>query len=182
VRCDVTIAPLTCSHGLLRAFTKNAGKFLFTRSICLIVILLSFICSGQARAEVLIPENDRFDGSEFDASTFTENSFDKQEYGDLSPDAIRKASKSRLDADGRERHFTGSISTDRVRRGHEDFASDLSDERRAFEDKYGPVYEHPGNWVPGPLDLTSNGGFTLGPFNGEVVPYRLNGHVDVQRP
>lgn len=55
-------------------------------------------------------------------------------------------------------------------------------ERKVFEEeeKGAPVHELTGDWVPGPIDLTSNGGFSIEPFNGSPVPYDLNGHVNVQ--
>ncbi len=45
----------------------------------------------------------------------------------------------------------------------------------------GRVIEITGDWVPDKLDPTSNGGFTIAPDNGSPVPYKLNGHVDIQR-
>jgi hypothetical protein len=35
--------------------------------------------------------------------------------------------------------------------------------------------------VPDKIDLTANGGFEISPDNGSPVPYRLNGHIDIQR-
>jgi hypothetical protein len=37
------------------------------------------------------------------------------------------------------------------------------------------------DWVPSKPDPSSNGGFTIYPDNGSPVPYKLNGHVDIQR-
>jgi hypothetical protein len=45
----------------------------------------------------------------------------------------------------------------------------------------GRIIEITGDWVPDKLDPTSNGGFTIAPDNGSPVPYKLNGHVDIQR-
>lgn len=39
----------------------------------------------------------------------------------------------------------------------------------------------PNHWVPDKLDPLDNGGFTTAPDNGSPVPYRLNGHVDLER-
>lgn len=37
------------------------------------------------------------------------------------------------------------------------------------------------DWVPDKVDPTSNGGFGLSKDNGRPVPYRLNGHLDIER-
>jgi len=39
----------------------------------------------------------------------------------------------------------------------------------------------PKNWVPAEVDDTNNGGFGTIPDNGSPVPYRLNGHLDIER-
>ena len=38
-----------------------------------------------------------------------------------------------------------------------------------------------GDWAPSPVDLLDNGGFTHQKDNGRPVPYRLNGHINVNR-
>ncbi len=53
--------------------------------------------------------------------------------------------------------------------------------RRDLAKLAGPVREVTGDWVPSKLDPLSNGGFTIAPDNGSPVPYKLNGHVDIQR-
>ncbi|CAN5507955.1 hypothetical protein BH11CYA1_BH11CYA1_14280 [soil metagenome] len=45
----------------------------------------------------------------------------------------------------------------------------------------GPIIEVTGDWVPDKLDPINNGGFTIAPDNGSPVPFKLNGHVDIQR-
>lgn len=37
------------------------------------------------------------------------------------------------------------------------------------------------DWVPSKVDRLHNGGFGIEPDNGFPVPYRLNGHLDIQR-
>lgn len=37
------------------------------------------------------------------------------------------------------------------------------------------------DWVPDKMDPLQNGGFSTSPDNGAPVPYRLNGHVDMER-
>jgi hypothetical protein len=53
--------------------------------------------------------------------------------------------------------------------------------RRDHDKLPGRVIEITGDWVPDKLDPLSNGGFTIAPDNGSPVPYKLNGHVDIQR-
>ena len=38
-----------------------------------------------------------------------------------------------------------------------------------------------GDWVPDKPDKEANGGFGKEPDNGRPVPYRLNGHVKIER-
>lgn len=38
-----------------------------------------------------------------------------------------------------------------------------------------------GDWVPSEADPANNGGFTKHKDNGRPVPYRLNGHINIQR-
>ena len=62
-------------------------------------------------------------------------------------------------------------------------------ERRRDDANYDEVTElmkdpprpGPNNWVPDKLDPLDNGGFVSSPDNGSPVPYRLNGHVDLER-
>jgi hypothetical protein len=44
-----------------------------------------------------------------------------------------------------------------------------------------PVENRILDWVPGQVDRLNNGGFGLTEFNGRPVPYRLNGHIDIER-
>lgn len=70
----------------------------------------------------------------------------------------------------------GDLSPDEIRRRKDD-----RDERREMKDL---TKEIPGmlhDWVPGKVDRLHNGGFTKAADNGFPVPYRLNGHLDIQR-
>ncbi len=66
-----------------------------------------------------------------------------------------------------------------------DMGDDLDErddlKRRDLAKLAAPVREVTGDWVPSKLDPDSNGGFTIAPDNGSPVPYKLNGHVDIQR-
>ncbi|MFA6208321.1 MAG: hypothetical protein WC714_02750 [Candidatus Obscuribacterales bacterium] len=59
--------------------------------------------------------------------------------------------------------------------------SDSSARRNERAKLPGRVIEVTGDWVPDKLDPINNGGFTIAPDNGSPVPYKLNGHVDIQR-
>ena len=59
--------------------------------------------------------------------------------------------------------------------------TDSWEKRRERAKLPGRIIEVTGDWVPDKLDPTSNGGFTIAPDNGSPVPYKLNGHVDIQR-
>lgn len=129
--------------------------------------------------------NDTFDGSEYGASNFVDTDFNKRSYQDLFKPKKADADKDFKDPDlsKRDPDFT-SDGTDR------DYALSLIEARRkekacldkkAYMDFVKPVYFLPGDWVPSGLDSVWNGGFTTPPDNGSPVPYRLNGHVDIQR-
>jgi hypothetical protein len=64
-----------------------------------------------------------------------------------------------------------------------DAHSDKQKDRRKKEEKLlkKPVFVSPNDWVPDKLDPLNNGGFATSPDNGSPVPYRLNGHVDLER-
>ena len=57
----------------------------------------------------------------------------------------------------------------------------LSPIRASLGQKPNIIQDWPGDWVPDKLDPIDNGGFAVSPDNGSPVPYRLNGHVDLQR-
>lgn len=45
----------------------------------------------------------------------------------------------------------------------------------------GPIQEMPWDWLPDKFDPLDNGGFSTSPDNGSPVPYRLNGHPDLEK-
>lgn len=62
-----------------------------------------------------------------------------------------------------------------------DDKSDFLPIRADLGQRPGIIQDLPGDWVPDKLDPIDNGGFAVSPDNGSPVPYRLNGHVDLQR-
>ncbi len=47
--------------------------------------------------------------------------------------------------------------------------------------KVATAHDELGDWVPKAAEPTHNGGFERMPDNGSPVPYKLNGHVNIQR-
>jgi hypothetical protein len=128
--------------------------------------------------------NDSFDGSEFNASTFMDTDFSMSSFRDLfgpndhppDSDDPTKRDRDHDDHDDRADHRRDPLSmVDRRRKEKEDM------DKMAYKRFVKPVYFLPGDWVPSGLDPTWNGGFTTGPDNGSPVPYRLNGHVNLER-
>ena len=123
--------------------------------------------------------NDSFDGSEFNASTFADSDFSRHSFRDLfdssrpgdgSDSTVRRANRTRTgpEHDGRlalERGEKAAAEADKM----------------VYRDLIKALYFLPGDWVPSSLDSLWNGGFTTPPDSGLPVPYRLNGHVDIQR-
>ncbi len=55
------------------------------------------------------------------------------------------------------------------------------DDYRRFRDLTAPIDGMFHDWVPSKPDRGQNGAFTMAPDNGSVVPYKLNGWVEIQR-
>jgi len=124
--------------------------------------------------------NEPFDGSEFKLSPFTEENFTKPAFSELFQPPVTRNSDHPFD---KKIDFTDGDTDKR------DLADiDLAKKKRAEKDKLEftdlirPLYFLPGDWNPSSLDPVWNGGFSTPPDNGSPVPYRLDGHVDLQRP
>jgi hypothetical protein len=139
------------------------------------------VMTPSVHADSQQEKEDKFDGSEFNASTFKDTDFEKQTYKDNS---AREKKEAKLDG---APHPGGEFS--KKHHGDEGIeASEGTDKKlnknligENLGERLGPVHELPGDWVPSKIDLTDNGGFGVIPDNGSPVPYRLNGHVDIQR-
>jgi hypothetical protein len=149
----------------------------------LITSLICFASLLQVRA--LADDLDQFTGSdykgtEFKATSFKDKSLDKEDFAETLSKSGHGAKKIELEVDKAEHEKRRDNG---IAPGEGEEAGDVVGERRSFlkQEKLEPVHELPGDWVPGKIDLTSNGGFALGPFNGTPVPYELNGHVDLER-
>lgn len=55
------------------------------------------------------------------------------------------------------------------------------DEKKTFDELIKPYRGRFHDWVPAKVDRLQNGAFGKEPDNGFPVPYRLNGHLDIQR-
>lgn len=55
------------------------------------------------------------------------------------------------------------------------------DDRNTLKELTRPIPGMLHDWVPSGADRLLNGGFTNSPDNGFPVPYRLNGHLDIER-
>ncbi|MBY0357479.1 MAG: hypothetical protein K2W82_05705 [Candidatus Obscuribacterales bacterium] len=124
---------------------------------------------------VAFADEDSFDGSEFNPESFHGANFEKQTYGEL---PYKKRSDGRI--------YRADLDRDRGE-GLTVFERDknrLDEDRegtQAYEDKFGKIPTLLRDWVPDEPDLSSNGGFSIAPYNGSPVPYNLNGFVDLQR-
>jgi hypothetical protein len=156
----------------------------FSSLICLITIYVVFIYFSQpVYGSEHTDDNNKYSGTEFDASSFEDTSFAKTDYRELQSTNSAGAQLVR-DND----HFPEKKQKNQENKN--DITSNISaikdssakeSNRITKEERKAPVKDLPGDWVPDKLDLTSNGGFGIAPDNGAPVPYRLNGHVDIQR-
>ncbi|MGD9680306.1 MAG: hypothetical protein AB7W16_03905 [Candidatus Obscuribacterales bacterium] len=55
------------------------------------------------------------------------------------------------------------------------------EEKKTFKDLTRPIPGMLHDWVPDHVNRLQNGAFVKEPDNGFPVPYRLNGHLDIQR-
>ena len=156
----------------------------------LLLVLMLVVCLSSfqgALADEHREDENRYDGSEFNASSFNDDNFGKTDYKEL------KSGNSAVSELLRENMASPKDSTKLMRKHSEkdgiteagkkeDKSQGKSVSNRIMsEERTGPVRDLPGDWVPDKIDLTSNGGFGIAPDNGSPVPYRLNGHVDIQR-
>jgi hypothetical protein len=166
-----------------RTMARKAVGMYFLFS-CLAVVILtaqcfSFVVYAQEHSE----EEDRFDGSEFNAPTFKDHNLDKESYKDL-----RLAGESGGTANKENIFSREEGSPKRKKHEEKDIAAAGENDsngsgKKKLEvlEKLPPISDLPSEWVPSGIDLTSNGGFSIAPNNGAPVPYRLNGHVEIQR-
>lgn len=136
----------------------------------------------------------QFDGSQYGPEDFQDTDFSKETYMDLLLGSKPKE-EDKNDKDDKDDKDDKKKKLDRLTlfsdfAGGDDYR-DESDDRDARarrkdkeEEKYlkkDPPQVKPNDWVPDALDPLDQGGFESSPDNGSPVPYKLNGHVDIQR-
>jgi hypothetical protein len=145
--------------------------------VCLIIVLLAFVCAGQSTTPAWA-ETEDYSGAEYNPSSFRESSFDKSDFTEIGTTKKKKAVK--LFELNPEKLIHHAQNKEEAVAGAEE---EGIGERGAFlkEQEFAPIADLAGDWAPDKINLTSNGGFSIAPFNGSPVPYVLNGHVDPQR-
>jgi hypothetical protein len=133
-------------------------------------ILLSIFYFTLVPQTIAEDSSYRFDGSEFNGTSFNDVDLAKQEFKDLTFKGARRAKTKKW-----------VLHTEKA--GSDEEREAQVDERIPFirEEKFAAVHETAGDWVPDKINLTANGGFGVEPENGSPVPYDLNGHVDPER-
>ena len=147
-------------------------------------------------AQVTFADENKFDGSEFSKPSFVDTNFNLPDYKELQPSGRSSMSPwmrkdERLSAD-ESAQFEEQVRPNSKKQGSYQGISPAGSGEGEISTRVGsegldemthmaPVYDLAGDWVPDSLHLTSNGGFSNAPFNGSPVPYRLNGHPDIQR-
>lgn len=170
-----------------------SNKSACTICFALIALLNYFYVFSPVLADDEDRDDSSYDGSQFNGSSFADKSFAKHDYRDIK---TKSSAVARLSGDddhkesGRIHHKRDEISTKPDDHDHGEKHDSRAKDKAPIDDpeghvikqdRSGPVAELPGDWVPDKLDPTSNGGFGVIPDNGAPVPYRLNGHVDIQR-
>lgn len=123
--------------------------------------------------------------SQFNKSDFTDTDFSKRMFDSLDR-AMRKPDDDFLSDMDDVRKDDGdrddSVPEDA---GLDDYTAKKdaknAKDRKELSDLLRREYPLPGDWLPSKLDPLNNGGFTISDDNGAPVPYKLNGHVDLQR-
>lgn len=139
--------------------------------------------------------HDRFDESEFksgfgdfdaDDSRATRSASDDRRADDRREDDLgaddRRADDARTD-DIRADEAGMSASSSREHDDH-DFGADSERRKRdkeVWKSLTTPIRGMLHDWVPDRVNRLHNGAFEKEPDNGFPVPYRLNGHLDIQR-
>jgi len=154
----------------------------------LLFVFLAALSSQQLiYADEHADDDNRYDGSEYNASSFQDTDFGKIDSKDLrSINSAVRADRSSTDLSHKESVGLKLKHSDKNSISEAGKSDDKGPIKNAngrviAEERTGPTMDLPGDWVPDKLDLTSNGGFSIAPDNGSPVPYRLNGHVDIQR-
>lgn len=133
---------------------------------------------------------DRGGSDDFSGESFIDTRFGKSTFRDLLDAGRRWKSRSSI-------HLNANIGKDDSKGDDEDARAvktrDMSDDvdpaDHDVDDMDAPRWQRllkpiPNmltDWVPDKPDRLHLGGFSIDPFNGSPVPYKLNGHIDIDR-
>ena len=132
-----------------------------------------------------IPRDDKastFTGATFDPSTFIDTDFSRQSFMDslkMKPPPDNN-SKPLLTAHVATTNDGGGSASEKPV-DESDMQKALNVDADTWKELMTPIRSLFGDWVPSPPDPTAMGSFGLSQGNGRPVPYRLNGHVDMER-
>lgn len=106
----------------------------------------------------------------------------RHELSDMRPDSSELADQATLPGDDDDDVDDGRVTEQPVLGGdYEDDPAIKKDDERVFLDLIKPVPGMLQDWVPDRVNRLHNGAFEKEPDNGFPVPYRLNGHLDIER-
>lgn len=183
---------MACKNDIYRicktAISENYQNLSLSSRVLIIVLFIAFSFMPNGYAQSHADEEEHYDGSEYNASSFKDTLFEKQDYKELrsTGSSLRPLSKEGGgdllgDSHGlslkKRQNDKGVVPAGE---GNRPEGAKNSGKVNQFE-SIGPVEDLPGDWVPNKIDLASNGGFGTIPDNGSPVPYTLNGHIEIER-
>ena len=147
-------------------------------------VIFALTLAQQAFAQIQSDSENQFDGSEFNARSYRDASLDKQPFKDMASTSPRYATSAEalmvrpgtVLLGKKRQNDINAVGGDVTEKSAENIFVN-----KDFAGRIEPVVDLPGDWVPDRINLSSNGGFSIEPFNGSPVPFTLNGHVDPQR-
>lgn len=127
------------------------------------------------------PDNPKHAWQEtFVDSDFSMHTFQDLDVGDLNRLAAMRDRRDDTHRDDDEKKDEEDLDVDKSDR--DDYRKRMKkDDFRKFRDLTAPIPGMLHDWVPSKPDRGQNGAFTGAPDNGAVVPYKLNGWVEIQR-
>ncbi|MBI1269414.1 hypothetical protein GC174_03180 [bacterium] len=106
----------------------------------------------------------------------------RRELSDMRPDSSELTDQATLPGDDDDDVDDGRVTEQPDLGGdYEDDPAIKRDDERVFRDLTKPVPGMLQDWVPDRVNRLHNGAFEKEPDNGFPVPYRLNGHLDIER-
>lgn len=139
--------------------------------------------NDNGKRSLSVDNDNKFSGSQFDPQSYIDTDFQKKSFLDFKESDQRKDKK--FDWFKKKDSLLGDESAD----GDDDspkndrLATEYADDREEAEKK---LHEAPADilysdWVPSRVVRQNNGGFGTAEDNGAPVPYRLSGHINIER-